>query len=128
MDLKIRKQTWKKRTKKVEKNVKINRPIFKAILLFIMQINTQIIQALFWPFQFNEKILKWKMNSNYNSNLSTIFPDSWVDLGGQIISTSSPISLSGAVTPTRRLTGGNPFGGEHDYLRMLREAQRESNR
>jgi len=56
--------------------------------------------------------------------------DSWVDLGGQIISTSSPISLSGAVTPTRRLTGGNnnPFGGEHDYLRMLREAQRESNR
>ena len=58
------------------------------------------------------------------------FPDSWVDLGGQIISTSSPISLSGAVTPTRRLTGGNPnpFGGEHDYLRMLREAQRESNR
>lgn len=54
--------------------------------------------------------------------------DSWVDLGGQITSTASPISLSGAVTPTRRLMSGNPFGGEHDYLRMLREAQRESNR
>lgn len=53
--------------------------------------------------------------------------DSWVDLGGQITTTTSPISLSGAVTPTRRLMG-NPFGGEHDYLRMLREAQRESNR
>ena len=38
-----------------------------------MQINTQIIQAVSWPFQFNEKILKWKMNSNYNSNLSLHF-------------------------------------------------------
>lgn len=54
--------------------------------------------------------------------------DSWVDLAGQITSTTSPISLSGAVTPTRRLMSSNPFGGEHDYLRMLREAQRESNR
>jgi len=53
--------------------------------------------------------------------------ESWVDLGGQILSTTSPISLSGAVTPTRR-SANNPFGGEHDYLRMLREAQRESNR
>lgn len=54
--------------------------------------------------------------------------DSWVDLGGQTLPTSSPISLSGAVTPTgsRRLASF-PFGGEHDYLRMLREAQRESN-
>ena len=43
------------------------------------------------------------------------------------MSTTSPISLSGAVTPTRR-SANNPFGGEHDYLRMLREAQRESNR
>ena len=31
------------------------------------------------------------------------------------------------MTPTRR-SANNPFGGEHDYLRMLREAQRESNR
>ena len=56
------------------------------------------------------------------------FPDSWVDLGGQTLPTSSPISLSGAVTPTgsKRLASF-PFGGEHDYLRMLREAQRESN-
>lgn len=54
--------------------------------------------------------------------------DSWVDLGGQVTTTTSPISLSGAVTPTRRLISNNPFGGEHDYLRMLREAQRESNR
>lgn len=54
--------------------------------------------------------------------------DSWVDLGGPITTTTSPISLSGAVTPTRRLISNNPFGGEHDYLRMLREAQRESNR
>jgi len=54
--------------------------------------------------------------------------DSWVDLGGQTLPTSSPISLSGAVTPTgsKRLASF-PFGGEHDYLRMLREAQRESN-
>lgn len=57
-----------------------------------------------------------------------IFPDSWVDLGGPMTTTTSPISLSGAVTPTRRLMSNNPFGGEHDYLRMLREAQRESNR
>jgi len=57
--------------------------------------------------------------------------DSWVDLGSQVATTAttSPISLSGAVTPTRRLfMSSNPFGGEHDYLRMLREAQRESNR
>jgi len=56
--------------------------------------------------------------------------DSWVDLAGQFTTTTSPISLSGAVTPTgsRRLMSSNPFGGEHDYLRMLREAQRESNR
>jgi hypothetical protein len=58
-----------------------------------------------------------------------LFSDSWVDLTGQFIPTTSPISLSGAVTPTgsRRITP-IPFGGEHDYLRMLREAQRESNR
>ena len=56
--------------------------------------------------------------------------DSWVDLGfTTTTATASPISLSGAVTPTRRLfMSSNPFGGEHDYLRMLREAQRESNR
>jgi len=60
--------------------------------------------------------------------------DSWVDLGTATstawsTATASPISLSGAVTPTRRLfMSSNPFGGEHDYLRMLREAQRESNR
>jgi len=56
--------------------------------------------------------------------------DSWVDLGTTTTTaTASPISLSGAVTPTRRLfMSSNPFGGEHDYLRMLREAQRESNR
>jgi len=56
--------------------------------------------------------------------------DSWVDLGtATTTATASPISLSGAVTPTRRLfMSSNPFGGEHDYLRMLREAQRESNR
>jgi len=59
--------------------------------------------------------------------------DSWVDLGPYLgtattTATASPISLSGAVTPTRRLfMSSNPFGGEHDYLRMLREAQRESN-
>jgi len=56
--------------------------------------------------------------------------DSWVDLGtATTTATASPISLSGAVTPTRGLfMSSNPFGGEHDYLRMLREAQRESNR
>lgn len=69
-----------------------------------------------------------KVKSNFNLFQFLFFLDSWVDLGGQIISTTSPISLSGAVTPTRRLTANNPFGGEHDYLRMLREAQRESNR
>lgn len=46
------------------------------------------------------------------------FSDSWVDLSGQM--TSGPIS-------PRRITPV-PFGGEQDYLRMLREAQRESNR
>jgi len=56
--------------------------------------------------------------------------DSWVDLGtATTTATASPISLSGITTPTRRLfMSSNPFGGEHDYLRMLREAQRESNR
>lgn len=48
--------------------------------------------------------------------------DSWVDLSGQMVPTTPP----GAMTP-RRITPV-PFGGEHDYLRMLREAQRESNR
>jgi len=58
--------------------------------------------------------------------------DSWVDLGTGYLPTTatvSPISLSGAVTPTRGLfMSSNPFGGENDYLRMLREAQWESNR
>lgn len=70
-----------------------------------------------------------KIMSNTQSNTpDPSVSDSWVDLGGQTLPTSSPISLSGAVTPTgsRRLTSF-PFGGEHDYLRMLREAQRESN-
>ena len=43
--------------------------------------------------------------------------DSWVDLSGQFSNSASPMR----VTPV-------PFGGEQDYLRMLREAQRESNR
>jgi BCL2/adenovirus E1B protein-interacting protein 3 len=42
--------------------------------------------------------------------------DSWVDLS----------SLAGQQSPNRITPV--PFGGEQDYLRMLREAQRESNR
>lgn len=45
--------------------------------------------------------------------------DSWVDLTGQ----ASPIFPHSP----RRITPV-PFGGEQDYLRMLREAQRDSNR
>ncbi|CAB4056435.1 BNIP3 [Lepeophtheirus salmonis] len=43
--------------------------------------------------------------------------DSWVDLSGPFNVSTSPLR----VTPI-------PFGGEQDYLRMLREAQRESSR
>lgn len=61
--------------------------------------------------------------------------DSWVDLSGQLGTTTPPLSL-GTLTPpfvtmsqhTSRRVTPVPFGGEHDYLRMLREAQRESNR
>lgn len=60
--------------------------------------------------------------------------DSWVDLSGQI-GTCTPPLIAGTITPpftttatlSRRVTPV-PFGGEYDYLRMLREAQRESNR
>jgi BCL2/adenovirus E1B protein-interacting protein 3 len=45
--------------------------------------------------------------------------DSWVDLSGHC-------SLSGPASPNR--VTPVPFGGEVDYLRMLKEAQRESNR
>ena len=64
-----------------------------------------------------------------------IYPlDSWVDLSGQI-GTCTPPLIAGTITPpftttatlSRRVTPV-PFGGEYDYLRMLREAQRESNR
>lgn len=48
-----------------------------------------------------------------------LISDSWVDLTGQ----ASPIFPRSP----RRITPV-PFGGEQDYLRMLREAQRESNR
>ena len=43
--------------------------------------------------------------------------DSWVDLGtATTTATASPISLSGAVTPTRRLfMSSNPFGGKAFY-------------
>ncbi|TRY77319.1 hypothetical protein TCAL_11643 [Tigriopus californicus] len=44
-----------------------------------------------------------------------VFSDSWVDLSGQFSQSHTP----NRVTPI-------PFGGEQDYLRMLREAQRES--
>eukprot|EP00096_Caligus_rogercresseyi_P008235 TRINITY_DN2672_c0_g1_i2.p1 TRINITY_DN2672_c0_g1~~TRINITY_DN2672_c0_g1_i2.p1 ORF type:complete len:214 (+),score=51.88 TRINITY_DN2672_c0_g1_i2:211-852(+) len=43
--------------------------------------------------------------------------DSWVDLSGSFNLSTSPLRM----TPI-------PFGGEQDYLRMLREAQRESSR
>ncbi len=43
--------------------------------------------------------------------------DSWVDLTSSHSGPHSPVR----VTPI-------PFGGEHDYLRMLQEAQRESTR
>jgi len=68
---------------------------------------------------------------------NTGISDSWVDLSGPMGTTTPP--LIGTVTPpfttihnpstssSRRVTPV-PFGGEHDYLRMLREAQRESNR
>lgn len=58
------------------------------------------------------------MTSTPPENNHTI-SDSWVDLSGQC-------SLSGPQTPNR--VTPLPFGGEQDYLRMLREAQRESNR
>lgn len=45
--------------------------------------------------------------------------DSWVDLSGQC-------SQSGNTSPNRITPV--PFGGDQDYIRMLREAQRESNR
>jgi len=51
--------------------------------------------------------------------------DSWVDLSGQLGTTTPPL-IAATVTPRSPATP--PFGGEHDYLRMLREAQRESNR
>jgi len=53
------------------------------------------------------------------NNAITCFvpPDSWVDLSSQV----------GMSSPTR-ITPVPPFGGEQDYLRMLREAQKESNR
>ncbi len=56
--------------------------------------------------------------------------DSWVDLSGPLGTTTPPL-IYGTVTPpftTSRRVTPVPFGGEHDYLRMLREAQRESNR
>jgi hypothetical protein len=48
---------------------------------------------------------------------SIIILDSWVDLGtAMTTATASPISLSGAVTPTRRLfMSSNPFGGKKFY-------------
>ena len=63
-----------------------------------------------------------------------LYSDSWVDLSGQI-GTCTPPLIAGTITPpftttatlSRRVTPV-PFGGEYDYLRMLREAQRESNR
>ena len=69
--------------------------------------------------------------------MTYLYLDSWVDLSGPMGTTTPP--LIGTVTPpfttihnpstssSRRVTPV-PFGGEHDYLRMLREAQRESNR
>lgn len=51
--------------------------------------------------------------------------DSWVDLSGQWGGSTPPL-ISTAASP-RRVTPV-PFGGEHDYLRMLREAQKESNK
>ena len=63
-----------------------------------------------------------------------LYSDSWVDLSCQI-GTCTPPLIAGTITPpftttatlSRRVTPV-PFGGEYDYLRMLREAQRESNR
>jgi len=56
------------------------------------------------------------MSENNGSNAISN-SDSWVDLSGQV----------GMSSPTR-ITPVPPFGGEQDYLRMLREAQKESNR
>jgi len=55
--------------------------------------------------------------SENNGNKSISNSDSWVDLSSQF----------GMSSPTR-ITPVPPFGGEQDYLRMLREAQKESNR
>lgn len=52
--------------------------------------------------------------------------DSWVDLSGQMGTTTPPLIAASSLTPRSPATP--PFGGENDYLRMLREAQRESNR
>jgi len=52
--------------------------------------------------------------------------DSWVDLSGQMGMTTPPLIAASSLTPRSPATP--PFGGENDYLRMLREAQRESNR
>ncbi len=54
--------------------------------------------------------------------LSRLSLDSWVDLTtGSGLSASSGPASPVRVTPV-------PFGGEVDYIRMLREAQRESSR
>jgi len=52
--------------------------------------------------------------------------DSWVDLSSQMGTTTPPLIAASSLTPRSPATP--PFGGENDYLRMLREAQRESNR
>lgn len=52
--------------------------------------------------------------------------DSWVDLSSHMGTTTPPLIAASSLTPRSPATP--PFGGENDYLRMLREAQRESNR
>jgi len=57
--------------------------------------------------------------------------DSWVDLSGQLGTTTPPLVAAGgqsAMMSPKSSTAPSPFGSEHDYIRMLREAQRESNR
>ena len=58
--------------------------------------------------------------------VSLYVADSWVDLSSQMGTTTPPLIAASSLTPRSPATP--PFGGENDYLRMLREAQRESNR
>jgi BCL2/adenovirus E1B protein-interacting protein 3 len=63
----------------------------------------------------------WKLTLDDSELLRRLSDGSFHSLGGIFGLDVQSHTISEGVTPV-------PFGGEHDYLRMLREAQRESNR